>query len=247
MPRFFVASSDVALCNGGITITVTGSDADHITKSLRMRPGERVTVCDGEGYEYDCVVSSVGKTVLLRADSKTASLNEPPYRAVVYQSLVRGEKFDTVVQKSIEMGAAEIVPVISSRCTVRIEKAEYTRKTERWQKIAREASKQCGRSIIPLVREPVMFRDAICQAAAADLPLFCYEGSGTGPLRKIAAEADAPRSISIVIGPEGGFSSEEAVFAADGGMRMVSLGNRILRTETAALFALACLSYEYEL
>ena len=247
MPRFFVESSDIVSENDGVTIFIRGDDAAHITKVLRMRVGEHLTACDTEGFEYETVVRSLGETVTLDVLSKQTSENEPPYIATVYQSLVRGERFDTVLQKSTELGAARIVPVITSRCTVRLEKKEYAKKVTRWQRIVHEAAKQCGRARIPTVESPIVFSEAVREAAKADLALFCYEGEGTAPIPTLLEECEQPCTVSVMIGPEGGYSEDEASYAKESGMKMTGLGHRILRTETAAPFVLSCLSYKYEL
>ena len=247
MPRFFVSSSDVSQTQTRVLITVRGDDAAHITRVLRMKPGERVTACDEAGVEYETVVLSLGSEVVLDVLNKRQSENEPPYKAVVFQALVKGDRFDTVLQKSTELGAFEIVPVITSRCTVKLTESDYGKKTERWQRIVYEAAKQCGRGMIPKVKNPVKFSDAVKMAADADLSLFCYEGEGTAPLPEITEQCKDPQSVAVMIGPEGGFEAEEAELAKSVGMKMTGLGKRILRTETAAPFVLSCLAYEYEL
>lgn len=247
MPRFFVTTSQIADSGNGMMITVTGDDANHITRVLRMKAGEHLTACDENGVEYDTVVQETGHEVVLEVLSSHLSENEPPYRAVVYQALVKGDRFDTVLQKATELGAAEFVPVVTARCTVKLEKSEYRKKVERWQRIVYEAAKQCGRAVIPQVREPVVFRDAVMEAVKTDLPLFCYEADGTRPLPEIFAEVSKPRSVAVMIGPEGGFEPSEAAAAAESGMKMTGLGKRILRTETAAPFVLSCVSCRYEL
>ena len=130
---------------------------------------------------------------------------------------------------------------------VKLEPKDYARKTERWQKIVSEAAKQCGRARIPVVREPVPFETAVEESAGATLPLFCYEGEGTLPLSRYTSEVREIESAAVMIGPEGGYSSEEALYAKEHGMLMTGLGRRILRTETAPLFVLSCLSLTYEL
>lgn len=247
MPRFFVTASHITETGTGMCITVTGDDAGHITRVLRMKPGERVTACDECGVEYETVIQSVGQEVILAVESSHPSENEPPYKAVVYQALVKGDRFDTVLQKATELGAAEFVPVITSRCTVKLEKSEYRKKVERWQRIVYEAAKQCGRAVIPAVREPMTFREAVKEAAACDLPLFCYEADGTRPIPQIFGETAEMKTASVMIGPEGGYEPSEAEFAAENGMKMTGLGKRILRTETAAPFVLSCMCCRYEL
>lgn len=247
MPRFFVSPADISGNNGVLTVHVRGEDAAHISRVLRMRVGESVTVCDEGGLEYLTTVREVGNEVLLDVVSSKKSENEPPYRAVVYQALVKGDRFDTVLQKSTELGVSKIVPVITSRCVVTLEMGDYAKKLERWRRIVYEASKQCGRGRVPTVGEPQFFSDALKSAAEAELGLFCYEGAGTRPLRELFERTPSPASVSIVIGPEGGFSDDEAAQAATSGLNLTGLGKRILRTETAAPFVLSCLSCRYEL
>ena len=150
-----------------------------------------------------------------------------------------------MVQKSVECGAASVTPFLSSRCVSRPDGSTLPKKTERWRKIAAEAAMQCGRGVLPGVGDALPFSDAVKKAAGADIPLFCYEGGGE-PLREVL-RGKTPGTVSVIIGPEGGFSAEEAAEAAAAGMRTVSLGERILRTETVAQTVLSCLSYEFEL
>jgi len=247
MPRFFITESAISRMPDGTVIRITGDDAVHISRVLRMKTGERLVACDMSGCEYDSVIREIGTEVLLDVINTKASENEPPYRAVVYQALVKGDRFDTVIQKATELGVCRIVPMITSRCTVKLDLSDYRKKVERWQRIANEAAKQCGRGSIPVVSEPMRFGDAVNEAANSELSLFCYEGEGTAPIPKILDKVDSPKTVSILIGPEGGYSVDEALSAADAGLTMTGLGKRILRTETAAPFVLACVSYKYEL
>lgn len=243
MPRFFVDKT--LICDGKITLF--GNDAHHVSRSLRMKVGEELTLCDGEGNDYSCVIESVTDTdVVCFINSVAPSSAEPPYSATVFQALVKGDRFDTVIQKSVEYGAVRIVPLITKRCTVKLDKSDYAKKRARWQKIAEEAAKQCGRGIVPTVEEPVSFGEMTRRLLESDLPLFCYE-NGTYPIKDACGKAEyTPNSIAIVIGPEGGFSKEEAEAISECGALPVSLGTRILRTESAAPFVLACLSFNFE-
>ena len=248
MPRFFVRACQIGIDDTGVkTVRILGDDAHHITKSLRMRTGEIITVCDMERNEYTCSICSIGESVLAQVLSVCAAASEPPYTTVLYQALIKGDKFDHVVQKAVECGASRIVPVLTERCVVRLDKTDGEKKRQRWQRIAAEAAKQCGRGIIPQVSGLMYFKEAVAQAAAAELPLFCYEGEERRSLAQAMAGCKHPSTISLMIGSEGGFSVEEAAFAADSGMCSVGLGRRILRTETASSFALACLSFTYEM
>lgn len=247
MPRFFISEAQIGRRDDGSkTVLIVGDDAAHITKSLRMKPGESVVVCDGSRREYNCTVSSVGEAVALDVISEGVCPAEPPYEATVYQALIKGDKFDTVVQKAVECGATRIVPFISSRCIVRLDKKDAAKKAVRWQRIAEEAAKQCGRGIIPEVGELMTFDEALRSAAECDISLFCYEKE-TGSLRAALSDAPIPTSAAIMIGSEGGFSDSEAAAAESAGMISVGLGKRILRTETASSFALSCLSYAFEM
>ncbi len=247
MPRFFIDPANVFWDGDKQYVRITGNDAHHITHVLRTRLGERLVACDSLGLVYQGEVTACGETVLLQVTKTYTADTEPPYKATVYQALVKGDKMETVIQKAVEMGATAIVPVATSRAVVKLDEKDAKKKTERWQKIAEEAAKQCGRGIIPSVVLPMSFREAVRQAATADLPLFCYEGEGTLPLPTLCRQVEAPETVSVFVGPEGGFSPEEAAAAGENGLGMCGLGRRILRTETAALFVLSCLSAAYEL
>lgn len=245
MPRFFTDLSAVK----NDRIIIDGEDAHHIMHVLRMRIGESVTVCVPEnGLVYQTVLEKIDREVCLRIVSTSLIDTEPPYRAVIYQALVRGEKMDTVIQKAVETGAAQIVPVLTERCMVRWDAKDGVRKLERWQRIAAEAAKQCGRGILPVVSQPMRLADVLIEAGSCALPLFCYEGEAVQPLPQCMAQCSGvPEQIAVVIGPEGGFTPEEAAAAKNAGFQMCGLGKRILRTETAAIFVLSCLSQTYEL
>lgn len=248
MPRFFICASQIGTEDGGAqTVRILGDDAHHITKSLRMREGDSITVCDMARTEYICRILSVGECVLARVESAHSSVSEPPYEAVLYQALIKGDKFDHVVQKAVECGVYRIVPVLTERCVVRLDKKDGEKKRLRWQRIAAEAAKQCGRGIIPEVSGLMYFKEAVSQAAQTECPLFCYEGEVGRSLAQAVRGYRTPGTVSLMIGSEGGFSLEEAAYATECGMCSVGLGRRILRTETASSFALACLSFAYEM
>ncbi len=245
MPRFFVPADRIS----DTTVTIVGDDAFHISRSLRMAAGEHITVCDMQGHEYDCRLVGFGTEVTAEVLSVTESLTEPPFSATVWQSLPKGDKLDMVVQKSVECGASGISLFESEHCIVRYDRASDSKKAERRERIAAEAAKQCGRGIIPTVSSPVSFDEMLKRASSADLPLFCYEAEGTVPLGRLLDGAKLPEhpSISIVVGPEGGFSHNEAERARSAGFLMVGLGPRILRTETVAAFVLGALVCKFEL
>ena len=247
MPKFFVDKKQIADDH----ILLTDDNAHHISRSLRMTVGEQIVVSDMEQFEYDCVLESfTDTTVKAKIINKYISQAEPDIRVHLFQALPKGEKLDFIIQKSVECGVYDITPFESERCVVRIKNDVELRKTERRNKISLEAAKQCGRGIIPKVNPSISFNDMLKAAAESDVVLFCYEGEGTLPmasaLKSIRAERDI-KDISIIIGSEGGFSEREAAIAAKCGFVPVGLGNRILRAETAAVFALSCAVYEFEL
>ena len=248
MPRFFVDKDQIEEKE----IVLTGDDAHHVARSLRMAVGDEITVCSREGREYLCRIRGFeeDRRVLAEILEERETVNEPPCFIRLFQALPKGDKLDTVIQKAVECGASEIYPFESERCVVRMKPEAEARKTERRQKIAAEAAKQCGRSLLPKVHGTLSFGEMIRLASESDLCLFCYEGEGTLPLGQVLREALAERkdlSVSVIIGSEGGFSPEEVRRVSDASMRPVGLGKRILRTETASGFVLACLCLVTEL
>ncbi len=246
MPRFFVTSQQIE--NG--VVTLVGDDARHISRALRMAAGEHITVCDMARTEYDCeLVAFLPDCVQARVISSKESATEPPVHITLYQALPKGDKLDSVIQKAVECGVSRIIPFESERCVVRAKPEAEAHKTERRARIALEAAKQCGRGSLPEVLPTVQFEQMMKRAAEADTVLFCYEGDGTVPIGKLlrAQSIEKGSKLAIVIGSEGGFSLSEAQRAAQNGFLMTGLGARILRTETASGFVLACISCMLEL
>lgn len=250
MPRFFVEPD---MISEGF-VQIHGDDAHHISYSLRMAKGDIVTVCDTEGLEYKCSLADFSdKCVVAKIISRELSRSEPPFYAKLYQALPKGDKFDTVIQKAVECGVSEIIPFISERCIAK-ESCTEENKQKRRNRISLEASKQSGRGRIASVHSVLSFEKMLEDACTgSDIVLFCYEGEGTLPLGKILHGEKERLSkvkypvVSVIIGSEGGFSQGEAERAKNCGVFMCGLGNRILRTETASGFVLACLVYEFEL
>lgn len=247
MPRFFVSQDQIS----DASITILGEDARHIGRSLRMAIGDSLVICDMKGNEYDCRVAAFDgdRAVTAQIIEKKHSENEPPCYIRLFQALPKGDKLDTVIQKAVECGVSEIIPFESERCVVKMRADGEERKNERRARIAAEAAKQCGRSVLPSVQRTVGYAEMLRMACESELCLFCYEGEGTRPLGKILQgfSAHLPTSISIVIGSEGGFSIAEAEAAKCAGVQMTGLGKRILRTETASSFVLSCLVCATEL
>ena len=249
MPRFFVRKDQIS--DG--TVTIVGDDAHHISRSLRMAVGEQIVVCDMQKTEYTCVLDEfLPDRVLAKVISERQSDTEPPFRARLYQALPKGEKLDQIIQKSVECGVFSITTFNSERCIAK-EKGDEENKLRRRNKIALEAAKQSGRGVVPEVRATLSFSQMLDEASDADIKLFCYEGDGTRSLKeelaqkRLAGELFCGVSISVIIGSEGGFSIKEVEKACNAGFVPIGLGKRILRTETAASFVLACLIYECEL
>lgn len=244
MPRFFVTPDAVA--DG--RVSVVDGDAYHIARSLRMAVGDEITVCDGTGREYLCRLARIRDEVC-DADilEEKASSSESPTEITLYMAYPKSDKLELIIQKAVELGAVRIVPFESSRCIKRPKAEKIEKQTARLARIAEEAAKQCGRARLPGVTEPISFRAMLEAAGQASLSLFCYEGQGARSLREVLNEAGTPESISVIVGSEGGFSPEEAEAAISAGLTAVNLGPRILRCETAPMYALSAISYHLEL
>lgn len=250
MPRFFLCdnfreSEPIAI---GGNIIITGGDANHISRSLRMKAGDKITVCDSFAKEYFCSIKEFSNSsVILTVEEIKQSETEPPYSAVLYQALPKSSKFEFIVQKAVEMGVTRIVPVLTERCISRPDEKSMDKKTERWQKIAEEAAKQCGRGRIPLVDRLYSYEEAVSDASQGDLAFLCYEKDNALPLGALLKQHEDAKDIRFIIGSEGGISEKEAAFALEKGLYCVNLGKRILRCETAPLFTLASICCVKEL
>jgi 16S rRNA (uracil1498-N3)-methyltransferase len=239
VPRFFVAASNIF---GGIAY-LNAKELEHL-RALRIRHGERFTVCDGAGQDYTCKLTKLtDEGAQAEVVEITPSRGEPSVECAVFTAFAKGDKLETVVQKSIELGASEIVVFPSDRCVSKPEGLSVLTKTGRLQKIAEEAAKQSGRGRIPQVSVTPSFQHAVHKAAKAELPLFLYESEKNLSIKEALEASGCPKTISIMTGPEGGFEPEEAAFAIENGMRSVSLGPRILRCETAPIAALSAVMF----
>ena len=243
MPRFFVPDCGQT---GGLVI-LDGDNARHASFALRMRKGDAVTLCGADGRTMRGTLERFdGTTVSVRIVGEDSGA-EPPFPVTLYQGLTKGDKFEYIIQKAVETGATRIVPFLSSRCIAKLEDGGRTeKKLERWKRIAEEAAKQCGRGIVPAVAYPISFEEALKEASEAETVFLCYEreeGVSLSDLLKAHPEG----AVSFLIGPEGGFSEKEASLAAEHGIALCGLGSRILRTETAPVFVLSCITYEREL
>ena len=240
MPRFFISYIPDE------TARIEGADALHIIRSLRMKPGKLLTICDSLGKDYDCEIESLEpEAVNLRVLAIRETAAEPSVNVTLYQAIPKSDKFDWVVQKAVELGVSRIVPVMTARCVSRPDEKSMRKKVERWQKIAVEAAKQSGRGILPQVGELHTYRQAVEEATQQakafgerGVSLLFYEGGGERILHLVGEKTEI---ISLFIGPEGGFDPAEVELAKEKGVRAATLGPRILRTETAPIAALAAL------
>jgi 16S rRNA (uracil1498-N3)-methyltransferase len=236
MPRFFLHDAPV-----GDSVLLTGDDANHISRSLRMTVGDSLTLCDGHGTDYTGEITEItSRDVRVRLLSAVPSTGEPDVRVVLFQGLPKGDKMELIVQKSVELGVSEIIPFAAARSISRPDGAAAAKKTVRWQKVADEAAGQSQRGALPVVREPVSFREALKLAAGCECTFLCYEGGGAA-LRGLLERK--PASIAVFIGPEGGFAPEEVAAAEAAGAVRITLGPRILRTETAPMAALSVIMF----
>ena len=221
------------------THTITGEDAVHITRSLRMKPGEQLTVCDSDGIRHDCVIESIsGGTVDVRVTESYKCENEPKTFVTLYQALAKGDKMDFIIQKAVELGVKEIVPVLTDRCVSRPDEKSMKKKLERWNKIALQAAQQSRRGTIPKVM-PLMTLDNAAQRAG-DTAVVCYELGGS-PLGELTVSRKD--KLSLFIGSEGGFEKSEIETILSFGGECATLGSRILRAETAPIAALSVIMY----
>lgn len=235
--RFFIHEDPV-----GNRLVLSGADAHHASNVLRLQRGDTVTLCNGQGTDYLCTIEEIQKDALqCHVQDIQPTQSEPKQQITLFMALPKGSKMDFIVQKAVELGVSRIVPYLSCHCVS--QPGQPAKKIERWQKIAMEAAKQCERGMIPVVGDIIPIKTALQQAAENETALFCYESERkVGLHERLNADAIG-HTVSVVIGPEGGFSPEEAAFAQSVGLSSVSLGTRVLRCETAAIAALSVLLY----
>ena len=238
MARFFVSAGELA----GNEIILTGENAQH-AKVLRLKAGEEVLVCDGQGMECRCAVEAVsGAEVVLNVLERRACAAEAAVKVSVYMAFPKADKLEHVIQKATELGAYEIVAFPSARCISKPDDKSLKKKLERWQKIAASAAEQSGRGTIPEVIVLSSFASALERAAKADKALMFYENEHATTLR-MALESGSFKTVSLLTGPEGGLEEKEVEQARSAGMQICTLGSRILRCETAPLCALSAVMY----
>lgn len=235
MPRFFTNEIDKG------NIILTGSDANHIGRSLRMKKGEEITVCCN-GTDYNCIINSITPdTVYLDLVSENPCAAEPSVDVTLFQAVPKMDKLEYIIQKSVELGVSRIVPVLTRRCVSRPDEKDFAKKLPRLQKIAEQAAKQSGRGIIPEVTPIVSYRKALDMMQELDSTIILYEEQGGCKFSEI--NFDGVNTIGLVVGSEGGFDSGEAEDAVKNGAVRVWLGKRILRCETAPITAMSILMF----
>ena len=250
MNHFFVKPHQI----GDDTIRIQGMDVDHIRKVLRMKKGEELLLSDGEGHDYTCAIQEIAESeICCRILKSEASGTEPSVKVWLFQGLPKADKFEHIIQKSVELGVYRIVPVKTSRSIVKYDAKKAEARKQRWQKISESAAKQSRRGIIPVVEPVSTFQEALKMAESLDMVLIPYENyKDIHKTRELLAKIKPGMQIGIFVGPEGGFEQEEVERASaekeQGGAAAypISLGARILRTETAPLMLLSVLLFQME-
>ncbi len=240
MPRFYVPNPSI---ENGI-LKIEGEEVKHIRKVLRLRAGDQIIFFDGLGKEYEGrILEEKASSVLIQIQNTSVSHQDSPLELTLAQSLLKGEKMDLLIQKATELGVKEIIPFLSTRSVPILDKTRRPERHHRWKKIAIEASKQCGRGVIPIVESLKSYSDMLQIAPSNGLRLILWEREGT-KLKEVLGKDEEKSKIFFVVGPEGGFSEEEIHTAEELGFIPVHLGRRVLRAETASLCFLSILQYE---
>lgn len=244
MHHFFVAPEQV----GAEKIQVTGTDVNHMKNVLRMKPGEKLEVSDGGRYHYICRIEAFEEEqAVLAICEKQEADRELSSRLYLFQGLPKADKMELIIQKAVELGAFAVIPVATKRAVVRLDEKKAEKKRQRWQAIAESGAKQSGRSRIPEVYPVMDFKEALSFSEKLDISLIPYElAEGMGDTRKVISSIKPGSSVGIFIGPEGGFEVSEIESAVQKGVYPVTLGKRILRTETAGLAILSVLMFQLE-
>lgn len=247
MHHFFVTPEKIDLESSKIYIT--GSDVNHIKNVLRMKAGEEMLISDGNGKDYMCELKEFNEQgeVIACIKDDVFKGTELPSKIYLFQGLPKSDKMELIIQKAVELGAYEIIPVSTKRSIVKLDKKKEQSKINRWNEISKSAAKQSRRSIIPKVNNVMSFKEAVAYAKELDINLIPYENyKDMSETKDIISKVDKEMNIGIFIGPEGGFEEEEVSFAVENDVKRISLGKRILRTETAGLMIISVLMYKLE-
>ena len=230
-------------------ITVEGADVNHIKNVLRMKIGEAMILCDGQGMDYHCTIDTLSSDFIQAKIVKAEDTQtELPAKIYLFQGLPKKDKMELIIQKAVELGVYQIVPVMMKRSVVKLDdKKKEQKKLERWQSIATSAAKQSGRGIIPEVVPVMSYKDAISMAKEMEYKVLPFEhAEGMEETKKIIKEVHGKKSVAVFIGPEGGFEDDEVAYAMESEIKPITLGKRILRTETAGLTILSVLMFELQ-
>lgn len=240
MRRFFIDGQPTPVAS------IIGDDARHISRVLRMRPGDKLGIAFSDGHAGDAIIENIrpDEITVRIIDGVYDKYSEPPVEVYLAQCLTKSDKMDFIVQKAVELGVAGIFPVVAVHCVVHYDNAKKRARRDRWQKIAAEASKQCGRIAIPQVFDVMSLDDLFRQISADTAVVMLYEAETIHTLRTILQGVQQQKYL-ILVGPEGGFSAQEVEWAQKNGAYVITLGSRILRTETASLAALSIVMYEH--
>ncbi|MXW43952.1 MAG: 16S rRNA (uracil(1498)-N(3))-methyltransferase [Candidatus Dadabacteria bacterium] len=241
MPRFPIRKEPSTEDDGTLHGTISESDYTHITKVLRLAAGDRITVFDTESIEYEGVIMDISSgTIAVKVDSTLRLQTESKLELNLFQAILKGNRMDTVISQATQLGVSGIFPVISERTQVR-----STAKVNRWNKIALESTKQCGRTVPPAVSEPVDLRGSLEIRNESEMKIILYENQAELLRDHMSSHGKSVRTINLFIGPEGGFSEQEIALAKEKGYTVLGLGERILRAETASVVSLALLQSRY--
>ncbi len=242
MTRFFVTSNQIKQNK----VYLDGADRDHLCKVLRKKTGDELSILDGQGNEYRARILEIAPEKLVAELVETiARPSEPKVKLKLVQSLPKAEKFELVLQKNTEVGVTAFQPILSERSSLKLESQAVTKKTERWQRIIKEAAEQSGRQLLPQLF-PILSWEEFLATTIKGLILIPWEGEREKSLKQVlSAQTDIPEQITVLIGPEGGFSVTEIEQALAYGAIPVTLGPRIFRTETAGLVVASCIFYHF--
>ena len=244
MYQFFVDDAQI----GREFVTITGEDVNHIKNVLRMKAGEKIRISNQQGRDYYCEISEVTDT-FVQADilNEDAASTELPSKIYLFQGIPKGDRIETVIEKAVELGVYEIIPVAMKYCVVKLDAKKEAAKVARWQKQAEAAAKQSKPSIIPKIHPVMSYKEAVEYAMQCDVRLVPYENErGMQGTREALSTIKAGTSVSVMIGPEGGFAEDEIAQVKDS-MQVISLGKRILRTDTAGIAVMSMLMLELEM
>lgn len=244
MNQFFVEASQIQ----GSQIIIEGADVNHIKNVLRMKRGEEIMISNGTDRHYICSVMDICETqVITKIIDIDTNSSELPVKLYLFQGLPKADKMELIIQKSVELGVYEIIPVAMKRCVVKLDAKKEKSKLSRWQGIAESAAKQSKRMLIPNISEVMNFKEAVAYAKGLDYNIIPYEfANGMEKSKQVVKSLGQYKRVGIFIGPEGGFEESEIAYAKENGMQIISLGRRILRTETAGLTALSIIMFELE-